>query len=120
MKTTHKWGESLHEKLYFMNTTLNHPDTTDFSVKHAHKPVNFYCAAPAARQVSVVGEFNQWNPASHPMTQMPDGGWRCQIVLQHGHHQYLFQVDDQRQLDPRAAGVSRNEKNERVSLIFVS
>jgi 1,4-alpha-glucan branching enzyme len=88
MKTTHKWGESLHEKLYFMNTTLNHPDTTDFSVKHAHKPVNFYCAAPHAKSVAIVGDFNHWQP--FPMQKSVDGWWLVQVELKHGHHQYRF------------------------------
>ena len=108
----------VHETMHDYKQALNDPKR--YSARKHAIPVNFYCNAPEARQVSVVGEFNQWNSATHPMSQMPDGGWHCQIVLQHGHHQYLFQVDGQGQLDPRAAGVSRNEKNERVSLIFVS
>jgi hypothetical protein len=54
------------------------------------------------------------------MQQQPDGGWIAQIALTHGHHQYLFLVDGVPTLDPRAQGVARNEKNERVSIIPVS
>ena len=120
MKTHHKWNESQHEKLYFMNmnTTPHQPDTTDFSVKHAHKPVNFYCAAPHAKSVAIAGDFNHWQP--FPMQKSVDGWWLVQVELKHGHHQYRFLVDDQPMLDPHATGIVRDDQGERVSLIAVS
>jgi hypothetical protein len=42
------------------------------------------------------------------------------LELTHGHHQYLFLVDGQPVLDPKASGIARNDRNERVSLIAVS
>jgi 1,4-alpha-glucan branching enzyme len=88
-----------------------------------HKPlraVNFICHAADAKAVSVVGDFNQWNPAAHPMKQMPDRSWLLRIDLKHGHHRYAFLVDGVLTLDPRAQGVTRNDKGERVSLVPVS
>jgi 1,4-alpha-glucan branching enzyme len=84
------------------------------------KPVNFLCMTPQAQRVCLVGDFNDWNPLAHPLKQMPDGNWMITVDLKHGHHRYLFLVDEQPHLDPRAQGVARNEKNERVSLIAVS
>ena len=84
------------------------------------KPVNFFCLAPEAKLVAVVGDFNDWRPNLHPMQRQADGSWQLQIPLHHGHHHYTFLVDGQPVLDPRAMGVARNEKNERVSLIAVS
>ncbi|MEQ2010343.1 MAG: glycoside hydrolase family 13 [Limisphaerales bacterium] len=91
-----------------------------YSGKSFTKPVNFFCLAPGAKEVSIAGDFNEWNPASNPMEQTPDGGWVGQVPLAHGHYRYWFVVDGQPTLDPRAQGVSRNEKNERVSLMSVS
>jgi hypothetical protein len=54
------------------------------------------------------------------MQQMPDGFWITSLELAHGHHQYLFLVDGNAVLDPRASGRARNERNEPVSLIAVS
>lgn len=99
----------------FTRGSSRHP-----SAKKMAKPVSFSYLAPDAGSVSVVGDFNNWNPRSHPMTKRPDGGWIAQVELPHGHHRYVFMVDDQPELDPRGAGVTRNEKNERVSLIAVS
>lgn len=91
-----------------------------YSARNMTKPVNFICVAPHARQVFLSGEFNYWNPTSHPMTQQPDGAWLIQIPLHHGHHQYRFLVDGEPVLDPRAHGMARNQLNERVSLLAVS
>lgn len=84
------------------------------------KPVNFYCFAPEAREVSLVGDFNDWQAGVSPMARQPDGSWMTQIPLHHGHHLYQFLVDGHPCLDPRASGVGRNLRNERASLLAVS
>jgi len=84
------------------------------------KPVNFYCHAPKAKVVCLVGDFNHWSPTSLPMERRFDGWWFLQALLTHGHHQYLFLVDGQPMLDPHATGFTRNERNEEVSLVAVS
>jgi 1,4-alpha-glucan branching enzyme len=82
--------------------------------------VNFICHAPHAKSVSLVGDFNHWDAAAHPMKQTPDRSWLLGVELKHGHHRYAFLVDGVLTLDPRAQGVTRNEKGERVSLLPVS
>ena len=82
--------------------------------------VNFICNATQAQSVSLVGDFNNWNAYSHPMKQQPDQAWFITVELKHGHHRYAFLVDGVLTLDPRAQGITRNDQNERVSLIPVS
>lgn len=118
MKTSHRWSESPNEKLYFMNTTHNTPDTARYSAKNSHKPVNFYCAAPFAKLVELAGDFNHWHPLS--MQKSLDGWWLAQVQLCHGHHQYRFLVDGKPMLDPFATGVARDEQGEQASLVAVS
>ena len=84
------------------------------------RAINFICHASQAKTVSLVGDFNQWNPAANPMKQMPDRCWLLQVELKHGHHRYAFLVDGVLTLDPRAQGITRNDKGERVSLVPVS
>lgn len=91
-----------------------------YSAKKMSKPINFYCFAPEAKEVYLVGDFNDWQPGSHPMQRQPDGSWTIQVPLHHGHHHYQFLVDGQPTLDPRAKGIARNARNERVSIIAVS
>lgn len=94
--------------------------TQRYSAKRMSKPVNFVCIAPAAKKVSLVGEFNGWNEERNPMHRQPDGAWLVQIPLHHGHHQYRFIVDGKPQLDPNAAGVARDQEGNRASLVAVS
>jgi 1,4-alpha-glucan branching enzyme len=82
--------------------------------------VDFFCHAPQARNVSLIGDFNNWEPNTHPMNRMPDGGWVVRLELPHGHHQYQFLVDGKPTLDPNAMGKVHNERNETVSLIAIS
>jgi len=95
----------LHEKVY--------------SPKKVIKPVSFMYVG-AAQAVSVIGDFNDWDPAAHPMKQHVDGAWRVHIPIPHGHHHYLFLVNGKPTLDPQSNGVTRNERNEKVSLLAVS
>jgi 1,4-alpha-glucan branching enzyme len=118
MKTTHKWKESLNEKMFFMNTTHNSSPGAHYSAESSHKPVSFYCAAPRAKSVELVGDFNHWHP--FPMERSLDGWWLAQVQLCHGHHQYRFLVDGKSILDPQATGVARDEHDEQVSIIAVS
>jgi 1,4-alpha-glucan branching enzyme len=84
------------------------------------RAMNFICIAPQAQAVSLVGDFNQWDAAAHPMKQMVDKAWMATVELKHGHHRYAYMVDGQLTLDPRGQGITRNDKGERVSLVPVS
>ena len=99
---------------------FNESTTNRYSAKNSTKPVNFYCAAPSAQSVYLIGDFNAWDPTSHPMRRRVDGWWFIEVPLAHGHHRYQFLVDDKPTLDPQAAGITRNERNERVSLLALS
>jgi len=81
---------------------------------------NFVCNASQAQNVSLVGDFNNWDPKAHPMVRGPDGAWTIRIEVRHGHHRYAFLADGQLLLDPQAMGVARNDQGQRVSLLAVS
>ena len=119
MKTHHHycWKESTNEKLHFMNTRL-HIFSGRHSAQDSQKPVSFFCAAPNAKLVELVGDFNHWHP--FPMERSVDGWWLTRLELCHGHHRYRFLVDGQPTLDLHATGIVRDEHDERVSLIAVS
>ena len=91
-----------------------------YSARKMVKPIPFLCHAQEAHSVFIMGDFNDWDPGSHPMKRQLDGVWRVELPLCHGHHHYLFVIDGKPALDPRAGGVARNERDEKVSLIAVS
>jgi 1,4-alpha-glucan branching enzyme len=91
-----------------------------YSAKKMAKPISFICVAPGAKQVCLTGDFNDWDPAAHPMKRQPDGAWLLQVPLNHGHHHYRFLVDGKSVLDPHAQGIARDHQGEKVSLIAVS
>ena len=91
-----------------------------YSAKNMAKPVIFVCLAPQAQTVFLTGDFNDWDTAAHPLRRMPDGAWRLEVPLNHGHHHYRFLVDGKPMLDPRAQGVARDHQGEKVSLLAVS
>jgi 1,4-alpha-glucan branching enzyme len=91
-----------------------------YSAHRNLRAMNFICNAPQAQSVSLVGDFNGWNPATHPMQQMTDGAWLLTVELRHGHHRYAFLVDGVLTLDPRGQGITRDDQGQRVSLVPVS
>jgi 1,4-alpha-glucan branching enzyme len=93
---------------------------SQYSAKRNLHRANFFCVAPQAKQVSLIGDFNEWDPKATPMARQPDGRWLASLELSHGYHQYLFLVDSERVLDPGASGKARNERNEPVSLRAIS
>jgi 1,4-alpha-glucan branching enzyme len=79
-----------------MNTT----SLNDKSLKQ--NPIPFAFPAPAARQVSLAGDFNNWDPKSMPMRKGADGVWHLNVALKPGHHEYRFVADGVWQDDPAA------------------
>jgi 1,4-alpha-glucan branching enzyme len=108
-----------------MNSILNMDSSQGqpprrYSAKRTRHHVDFFCDAPEAEGVRLVGDFNDWDIAATPMRRMPDGRWMATLELPHGYHQYLFLVDGMPKLDPNASGATHNDRNEPVSLIAVS
>jgi hypothetical protein len=61
------------------------------------KLVQFMLVAPNASSVSVVGDFNDWDPAATPLREAADAGvWTITVPLAAGRHQYVFMVNGTR------------------------
>jgi hypothetical protein len=66
--------------------------------------VKFVLVAPQAARVSLVGNFNRWDPAATPMQRTPTGGtWSVVVPLSAGRHEYAFVVDGKQWLPDPAA-----------------
>ncbi len=67
--------------------------------------VRFELRAPDAREVSLVGNWNQWNPEVHKLRDPDgDGVWEIEVPLKKGEeHQYQFLIDGENWIpDPEA------------------
>ena len=91
-----------------------------YSAKDTLVPVSFICSAPKAKSVSVIGDFNEWNPEANRMKRHPDGSWQSSFPVHSGHHRYQFLIDGVPHLDPQATGVVKIDGDSKASLLSVS
>ena len=62
---------------------------------------SFLLEANEAKEVFLVGDFNNWSPEKHPMQRDENGMWNKRVMLSSGNHEYKFLVDGQWKEDPR-------------------
>jgi hypothetical protein len=80
----------------------------------------FVLEAPSARAVSLVGDFNGWNPDSTRLVRDASGIWTATIALVPGRHVYAFMVNDTvLTLDPRAPETRDPDLGTRASVVLV-
>jgi hypothetical protein len=74
-----------------------------------------------ARRVSVVGDFNKWNPGASPMQRSSDDAtWSVIIPIVPGRHIYGYMVDDSVfTLDPREPRVTDRDLGTEASVVIV-
>lgn len=49
--------------------------------------------SPSAKEVLLMGDFNDWNPTMHPMKKDGKGIWKKTVMLFPGKYEYRFKVD---------------------------
>jgi predicted carbohydrate-binding protein with CBM48 len=91
------------------------------SVAEPEPPVvRFVLVAPTASRVSLVGDFNRWNPAALPMRKSHDGSaWTVEVSLVPGRHVYSFMVDGDLAPDPAAPRAAEDDFGVPSSVVLV-
>ena len=64
-----------------------------------NRKVRFVLPFLEAREVCLVGSFNDWNPTAAPMAEVAEG-WALELELPAGAHEYLFIADGRWVADP--------------------
>jgi hypothetical protein len=64
--------------------------------------VVFTFHAPAAKQVFLSGDFNQWSTTATPLRRREDGRWERALALSPGRYEYKYVVDGVWTHDPEA------------------
>jgi hypothetical protein len=80
----------------------------------------FALVAPNAVTVTLVGDFNGWNPTALPMRRSSNGEtWEVEIGLAPGRYNYSFVVDGRLARDPSAAEAARDDFGVPSSVLLV-
>jgi Glycogen recognition site of AMP-activated protein kinase len=86
------------------------------------RPVYLRLDAPASSRVSVVGDFNDWDPAATPLRPSGvRGTWVVELRLKPGRYHYTFLIDGRRWArDPREPPAAESDFGAPVSVLTVS
>ena len=82
--------------------------------------VVFSLKAPDAREVKLIGDFNQWNLATHPMKMDHTGVWKRIVMLSPGRYEYKFLVDGRWQNDPENKETCPNRFGTHNNVLVIS
>lgn len=78
----------------------------------ADQDVCFTLYAPGKHYVTLLGDFNGWDPKADVMNLDPDGTWWLKKNLAPGRHEYQYLVDGSRRLgDPYAHDITWQDEN---------
>jgi len=101
-------------------TIVNNKESNDMSinkkkesnvmrVKFIQPKIKFEYSAPEAKEVSLVGDFNQWNSKANPMKKDKKGIWKVTLPLEPGRYEYRFIADGNWENDPTCTSFVGNE-----------
>jgi hypothetical protein len=92
------------------------------AVAAAATPVRLVLRAPSSSRVTVVGDFNDWDPRATPMAPgTSPGTWSIRLALPPGRYRYSFLVDGTRWVrDPSTPPALGNDFDTPTSVITVT
>jgi 1,4-alpha-glucan branching enzyme len=88
--------------------------------KTAIPSIEFKLVAPDAKEVYLVGEFNDWNASQYRLRRYKHGTYKKKLQLKPGSYQYLFLVDGEWWTDPEHLERKPNPFGSENSVITVS
>jgi len=74
----------------------------------ALKKFNFTILAPEAQNVSLAGDFNNWDKNSHLLEKDSNGTWEINIDLLPGRYEYRYLVDGKWENDSNCSSFAPN------------
>ena len=69
--------------------------------KIKRRKVTFSFESVNAKEVVLMGDFNNWNAKKHPMKNNGTGMWNKSLVIPPGRYEYKFLVDRKWREDPQ-------------------
>lgn len=89
------------------------------TTKRTAPSTEFKLYAPAATEVFLVGDFNNWDPSAARMRRFKDGTCKKTVPLKPGRYEYRFFVDGQWWTDPDNSQRVANPYGEENSVVVV-
>lgn len=77
--------------------------------KIKRRKITFSFESSNAKEVILMGDFNNWNPKKHPMKKDDNGKWTKAVLLLPGQYEYKFLVDGQWKQDPQNDRIRPNK-----------
>ena len=88
--------------------------------KSNKRRVTFSLSAPTAHEVSLGGNFNNWDAVSHPLKKDANGVWKKTLLLGPARYEYKFLVDGDWKNDPKNDNTCPNSFGTQNNVINVS
>lgn len=79
----------------------------------------FKLFAPEAKEVTLVGDFSNWQENECPMRRAKDGSWKKRLQLNPGRYEYRFVVDGHWWTDPENPARQQNPYGQDNSVLVV-
>jgi len=79
----------------------------------------FYVVEPYAKSVYLIGDFNNWNPYSHPLQKNERGWWEIEIDLPHGEYSYRFIIDGKHRVDPMGRNIRHDRFDRELTSLII-
>jgi 1,4-alpha-glucan branching enzyme len=86
-------------------------------VKLNHNKYLFYYKNSEARDVFILGDFNNWNPYSHRLMKNKSGIWEIEMDIPPGSYSYSFIVDGTYRKDPLSKEIVQNRFGQELTYI---
>jgi len=77
--------------------------------KIKRQKITFSFDSSDAKEVILMGDFNNWNSKKHPMKKDDNGKWTRAVLLPPGQYEYKFLVDGQWKEDPQNDRICSNK-----------
>jgi len=65
----------------------------DSKRRSSGRGVRFSLKAPNAKEVFLVGDFNNWDAGANPMKLDEDGSWKVSLIIPPGRYEFKLLVD---------------------------
>jgi 1,4-alpha-glucan branching enzyme len=82
--------------------------------------VTFTLKAPRAKEVILMGDFNDWNASSHPMRKDESGTWKVAMKVPIGKYEYKLLVDRRWRLDSGNPQTVKNRFGTKNNVLTIS